>query len=273
MRVLAMHGVSDRAEFARVLRVVDRLWRIRRLSQTDGRYLTELTFDDGDESVVTHALPELLHRGMHATMFVCPGLVDEGGYFWWDLVRCAEIDELPRELRDLRVSGTDVVSFLKAQADEYRRGVLEVIRPHSLPGRRSVNRSQLQTWIDAGMSVGNHTWDHPCLDSCSPAEQRRQVEGADAWLRAAAVVPASFAYPNGDWTAGAEASLAELGYSAAFLFDHRLHRSAQHPLRRSRLRIDAAAPSFRAALISSGVHSSLMHLRDQVLSRRRGASS
>lgn len=89
----------------------------------------------------------------------------------------------------------------------------------------------------------------------SPGDEARQVRLADEWLRAHFPrQPRIWAYPNGDWAAGAERALQELGYEAGLLFDHRLGSVRQNPLRLLRLRVDADAPLDRFRAIVSGAH-------------------
>ena len=85
LRVVAYHGVDDPEAFRRQLDLV--VSRYESVCGADvvaamngGPPLPEravwITFDDGHSSVVEHALPLLRERGMSATLFVCPGLVD-----------------------------------------------------------------------------------------------------------------------------------------------------------------------------------------------------
>jgi peptidoglycan/xylan/chitin deacetylase (PgdA/CDA1 family) len=120
---------------------------------------------------------------------------------------------------------------------------------------------ELLTWVAAGHSLGNHTWDHPLLDRCEPDEQRRQVAQAHEWITGKFDPDhLLFAYPNGNRTALSERVLRELGYRGAVLFDHRLSNLSE-PLRISRLRsnADGNLARFRATL--SGVHPALHALR------------
>lgn len=262
-RVLAMHGVSSQVRLEALVRSAFR-----------GRWPVEITFDDGDRSVVENALPLLLRYDLSATLFVCPGLVDSGLPFWWDIVRSASTSQLPPDLREVALSGVDPVTHLKRVADVERRQVLSSLDVDLTSLPRSVNRAELRTWLDAGMKVGNHTWDHPCLDQCTDSEQVQQVRNAHDWLvDFSGEHPTTFAYPNGDWAQAAEDELTRLGYGEAFLFDHRVGRPSQHPLRQSRLRLDSSASIARTRLIISGAHSLLMHSRDRAkcrLSRLRG---
>ena len=74
--------------------------------------------------------------------------------------------------------------------------------------------------------------------------------------------PRTFAYPNGDWDGRAEEALADAGYEAAFLFDHRANPATpRHPLRISRLRVNSTTSPGRFATIVSGLHPALHRAR------------
>jgi peptidoglycan/xylan/chitin deacetylase (PgdA/CDA1 family) len=158
-----------------------------------------------------------------------------------------------------RWSDEALVSTLKAQPDAVRRSFVSRLAGHLerrglVPPSRVAGRDDLALWVSRGHAVGNHTWDHPCLDRCSPAAQREQLEKADDWLRLNLPrYEPVFAYPNGNWSGTTEAILGSLGYQAAFGFDHRLTRT-QSPLRLSRLRVSADAPLPRFRSIVSGLH-------------------
>ena len=200
-----------------------------------------ITFDDGDRSVVDVASPLLRARGMTATVFVCPGVLDTQDPFWWQNIPPVEVAQLKRV------------------PDVKRRSVLAGRNKGVAP---QLTAADLRDWIRTGNSVGNHTWDHPLLTRCALDEQLAQIRQAHEWL-VDVLGPSSarcFAYPNGDWTAESENELRRLGYDVALLFDHRLARRDQNPLRLSRLRIDADAPASRARSILSGGHSAAFHL-------------
>jgi peptidoglycan/xylan/chitin deacetylase (PgdA/CDA1 family) len=73
----------DPAQFAEILDVVV------------GRDDVRLTFDDGNRSDLTEALPELLERGLDAEFFICPARLGTDGFLDADGVR---------ELRDAGMS-------------------------------------------------------------------------------------------------------------------------------------------------------------------------
>ena len=71
----------DTAQFAEILDVVS------------GRDEVRLTFDDGNRSDVTEALPELVRRGLHAEFFICPARFGTAGFLDEDdVASCARPD-------------------------------------------------------------------------------------------------------------------------------------------------------------------------------------
>lgn len=282
LRVLAYHDVTDpRAFEAQVRHLVEHYTPVS--GQAVATALHEqaplppdavwVTFDDGHPSVVDEGQPILDHFGVPATLFVCPGMIDTDRPFWWTVVQVAMDQGLHVDLDGRRWADARLVSRLKRLPDSDRRVLVsrlsrELRDRDALPRGEQLQRSALGRWIAAGHEVGNHTWDHPCLDRCSPDEQVDQVRRADQWLRAH--VPDCspfFAYPNGNWSPDVEEELRAAGYALAVGFDHRLDQM-RHPLRVSRLRIDADAPPERFAAIVSGLHAAAF----QLLSRSRSAT-
>jgi peptidoglycan/xylan/chitin deacetylase (PgdA/CDA1 family) len=268
LRVVAYHGVPDRAAFARQLASFG-----KDFSMVSGRQVADasrggeplppnpmwLTFDDGLRSVIQHALPELLARRLSATIFVCPGLASTASNPWWQVVA----DALAAGWQPAApVGGENLVRTLKQLQDPDRRSIVadaaSFLSTRPPTARTTADVSDLEAWRDAGLEIGNHTWDHPCLDRCDGDAQRQQIERADAWLDhfGAFRDVRLFAYPNGDWTQDSEDVLRSLSYDAALLFDHRMSRSTLvEPLRISRLRLDSNADVGRARAVASGLHS------------------
>lgn len=257
-RVLAYHHVPSADAFSRHLDWLVGTCEVVSLGQAispersrRGESVCSVTFDDGDPSVVDIALPLLQSRGITATLFVCPRFIGSCEPFWWEAVQAAVAAGLV---------GADTVTVLKASPDAERRSVVarlaDELRERGMyPNRRQLTTDELLRWTDAGNEVGNHSWDHPCLDTCAQEEQERQIIEAHEWLtHYLGAAPLAFAYPNGDWTAHCDGVLSRLGYVTGLLFDHRLSEGAQDPLRLSRLRIDADAPVRRLQAVVSGAH-------------------
>jgi peptidoglycan/xylan/chitin deacetylase (PgdA/CDA1 family) len=216
-----------------------------------------VTFDDGDPSVVDLALPLLEGLGIFASMYVCPGVIASDQPFWWQVVE--EATKYGLEF--------PTVSSLKTLTDERRREHLKLLQEGMPPDTRSRNRRQLdesslRRWLDAGNSIGNHTWDHPLLDMASEDEQIRQIRLAHDWLTdLLGSPPESFAYPNGNVTFRSRLELMSLGYRVGLLFDHRIASvPASDPLTVSRLRVNAWQDMARYRSIVSGIHPWAHHL-------------
>lgn len=233
-----------------------------------------LTFDDGERSTVVDAATVLERRGVPATVFVCPGLVETGRAPWWEVVQRADAAGIDIELDGTTLRGPAAVRALKRVPDDARRRtVAELADVVGDDARQPVTVEDLHRWRETGGDVGNHTWDHPCLDRCEPTEQAAQIDRAADWLDTHGLWERrSFAYPNGDRTDEAERHLAMRGYQLVALFDHHLVSQQRGPLRISRLRLDAAAGPTRTAAVTSGAHSGLFALRGGIASPRSRVS-
>ena len=270
-----MHEVSDLAAFERqVVAVLDRFVAVdaARIDQwyRGERELPEravwFTFDDGEHSTVVDAAPVLHRHGVRATVFVCPGLVDDGRAPWWEVVRRAGAAGHAVELGGRRLHGQPAVTALKAVPDQVRREVLAgLVHEVGDHADQPVTVDDLVRWRELGGDIGNHTWDHPCLDRCDPATQVEQIDRATEWLdRNDLWDRRVFAYPNGDRTEVAEQHLADQHFELVALFDHHLAARRRGPLKVSRLRLDAAAPAVRTAAVTSGAHSGLFAAQQRV---------
>lgn len=280
LRILAYHGVPDGDAFIDHLLLLREHYVVVRPEQVaaavDGtralpRNAVWITFDDARPSVVAEALPALQAAGVHATMFVCPGLVESGDPYWFDLVIGAAGRPEGLEFDGTVRRDRAVVTEFKSIPDGERRELVAEIDPSTVPNLPGqLTHEQFDVWRSADMTVGNHTFDHPCLDQCSPAEQARQITDAHELLvEWTGGHPEWFAYPNGDWTPESEQALAALGYRAAALFDHHLARtSADRRYRLSRLRIDSWVGAERFRAILSGGHSGLFGLTERLLRSR-----
>jgi peptidoglycan/xylan/chitin deacetylase (PgdA/CDA1 family) len=121
--------------------------------------------------------------------------------------------------------------------------------------------SELSALEAGGISIGNHTYSHPILNRCSEKRVRSEIARSHRLLtEALASEPRAFAYPNGNYDSRAAEALKELGYEAAFLFDHRVaHLPPEDVFRISRVRVNSTTNLSRFKLIMSGLHPALHH--------------
>ena len=254
VRVLAYHDVPEPRVFERHLRHLTSHYRL--ISADDviaaesgslvlGPRSVWVTFDDAYPSALA-AGPLMADFGVSATMFVCPGVIGTHTPFWWQTVDAALLD--PREATQERIR-------LKRLPDHARREAVRrlaaTVGVEAETGGQATSEELLK-WANLGHHLGNHTWDHPTLDTCSVEEQETQIVRAHDWLTALLnEAPALFAYPNGNSTARSAELLRALGYRCAALFDMRL---AKQPLAMevSRIRVDARDPIPRLRGATSG---------------------
>ncbi len=271
--VLAYHGVDDpeifRTQMDRLVRhyrpvEIEELDRCLRNGETPPDRSVVVTFDDGYRSVLDHALPILSERSIPAVAFVIAGLIDTNEDFWWsrvmDLVSAGGVLE-----GHAGASGEQLVRHLKTVGNDTRLEAIAALEESA--GRPAAPRPQLEekdllTLEAGGIAVGNHTWSHPCLNRCDLATTRLEIQKSHQRLQGVLGTPPRwFAYPNGDWDQVAEDVITELDYRIAFLFDHRHAQRATNPLRVSRLRVNSDTGIDRFALILSGLHPGLHHIR------------
>ena len=269
LRVLAYHDIRDVRSFAAHVRhlvehyapvAAEDVRRAQAGAALPARAVW-LTFDDAHPDVVDLAMPVLDAAGISAMLFVCAGVVDTTTPYWWQVVDLATARDLHSEI----APGMPAPAFRMSQKlvpDQERRDTvvrLTELLERKEPGitaRQQVTTRQLHTWSGSGHDIGNHTWDHPLLDRCSPQEQRRQVAEADERLKdLTSVQPDFFAYPNGNRAAAADAELRSRRYQAPLLFDHAVSRLPSTSI--SRLRLDAFAAPSRMRAVASGAHSTV----------------
>lgn len=175
-----------------------------------------ITFDDGYRSVFGHAFPLLAERGFTARTYLISDVLDNAGLVW--------VNELNHALRtrpDVTVPLLDEyfpgcpadpstaidhcrVNF-DAEAMDNLLGRLRASLGYdpaevAAEARLYMRWSEIEQMLGADMTFGNHTRTHPNLERLSPAEQQREIAGAQEVL--AARLPChSLAYPFGHHSA------------------------------------------------------------------------
>jgi peptidoglycan/xylan/chitin deacetylase (PgdA/CDA1 family) len=202
-------------EFARQLDLIARTHEVVPLSSIfDGRAAAAprvaITFDDAYAGALTAGVEELEQRGLPATVFVTPGLLER--ITWWDLVATEGDGGVPDHEREhalWKLGGMQekVLAWAPPAASGDRGrlpriGSLEQLR--AAAGYRHLD-------------LASHTWSHANLSASTPKELALELSLARDWIsqrfpRALSLL----SYPYGLSTHAVEVAAEENGYSAAF---------------------------------------------------------
>jgi poly-beta-1,6-N-acetyl-D-glucosamine N-deacetylase len=214
-----------------------------------------ITFDDGDRTVLTEAMPILKRYGVPALLFVIPGLIGTENPFWWDEIKQYSEDE-------------KAVGQAKLMDNFRRLALLESLR---LKHREALITYPQLTWDELrlleqnNIAIANHSHTHPMFDKISEQQMREEIGLSSELLRSKGFLfHTVFAYPNGNHNLLTEAVLREKGIQCAFLFDHRINNSIGNALRISRLSVNDNTSVSKLKFILSGWHSRLLPLIKKV---------
>lgn len=192
-----------------------------------------ITFDDAYVGAVTVGLDALARRGLPATVFVAPGLL-EGRSFWWDALGDG-LDEPTRRTALETLRGEDAA--IREWAARHGRPLAA-----SAEHARGATLGQLRRAVErGGVTLGAHTWSHPNLAAVDEATLRRELGEPLPWLRQRfpeATIP-WLAYPYGLESPAARRVAAESGYRGAFRVDGGWLRPGEAPFGLPRLNVPA----------------------------------
>lgn len=169
-----------------------------------------ITFDDAYRGAVLSGVEELAKRGLPATIFVPPALLDDG-VFWWDALTPGGTPGLPPAVRDdalLRLAGKGSTILTEHGCSD---------TTHIPAYARGASEAELRGAVErAGITLASHTWSHPNLAALAPAELEDELVRPLAWLRErfAGVLP-YISYPYGHYSPAVERAAAAAGYRAA----------------------------------------------------------
>lgn len=224
------HFAAQAAWLARNARVVTVSQGLASLARDDrsDRPLVAMTFDDGYADSATNAAPILEAHGIRGTFFVASGFV-AGESLWFDrasafLRTCPSGPRRDAAAATLGAEGGSRLrtldrwlGWLKSMPADEREGVLRGVGATGpVPGCEPMTPEQIRVLADMGHEIGAHTVTHPILPR-EPAERVRDElvrcrSDLESWTGAAVV---GFCYPNGRWSEGVRAAVADAGYAYA----------------------------------------------------------
>lgn len=186
---------------------------VARAGETADRPRVVITFDDAYAGALTLGIPELVRRGMPATVFVAPALL--GGYTWWDQVADGRFASVPPTERELALAelGGDGEAIL--HDPRIRR------RNDPDPRLRIGTESEVQAAASLpGINIGSHTWSHRNMAAQSEDASVEELGRSMQWLRERfkKFIPV-VSYPYGLFSAETKRVASRLGYTAGFRID------------------------------------------------------
>jgi peptidoglycan/xylan/chitin deacetylase (PgdA/CDA1 family) len=185
-------------------------------TSTQKESLVALTFDDGLRNHAEVAYPILRERGIPATFYLCPELVDRGGSIWtWEVhARLERLDKrAQQEFFDLAgVSGElqSIIDWMKAIPVDQREQIEKRVRelsPDFKFTQGEADRYELMNWSQvekldpAIITIGSHTATHIDLPQATPDRLERELFYSKEILESRLKRKVQhFAYPNGNFT-------------------------------------------------------------------------
>lgn len=131
------------------------------------RSSVQITFDDGEQSQLHHALPLLAEHGISATYFVTPGLIGTAAKFLgWD------------ELKILQTAGHSIQSH--GWSHKFLTFCSDAELAHELRASKQLLEEKLDTTVEE-MSVPGGRWDRRVIEACAMAGYKR-VYVSEPWI-------------------------------------------------------------------------------------------
>lgn len=176
-----------------------------------GRPRAAITFDDAYRGAVVHGVAELVRQGLPATIFVAPGLLGSGS-FWWDALAQSgtglDAGLRVRALGELR--GEDAAIRRWAAAAGVQAGAVHDV------AHVATEAELLHAASSPGIALGSHSWAHPNLTLLNADELALELTRSLTWLRDRLANPLRWiAYPYGLADDSVKAAAVAAGYEAA----------------------------------------------------------
>jgi Predicted xylanase/chitin deacetylase len=183
-------------------------------SSHSNRSRVVITFDDAYRGAVNAGVAELASRGIPATIFVPPALLNDG-VFWWDALTPPGKPGLEPEFRSHALE--HMAGKGSAILGEAAMHAVERIPSFARGASEDELRRAAAT---PGITLASHSWSHPNLAALAPAELEDELTRPLAWLRERfdGVLP-YLSYPYGLSSPAVERAAANAGYRAGLRID------------------------------------------------------
>jgi peptidoglycan/xylan/chitin deacetylase (PgdA/CDA1 family) len=209
--ILAYHNVIPNSEpvtgerplhisfdtFRRHLDALERHFRVCPLEELlrpgeangPGQLRVAITFDDAYAGALRLGVPELVHRGLPATIFAPPGLLGTP-VFWWDAYELSSSERSGRCLVALRGDGGEIDSWARTDGRQVKAPG---------PSQRPGTKEELVEAADhPGITVGVHGFTHSNLAVLTQSEVAKELNQCTATLERLGIDVLPFvAYPYG----------------------------------------------------------------------------
>lgn len=183
-------------------------------ASTTGRPRAAVTFDDAYCGALELGLPELRARGMPATVFVCPGRLG-GGPFWWDRLAGASSDGLSADARHVALEDLEGRDDLVTERFGDQHDLGRVYLPATIEQLESAGRSPL-------VRFASHTWSHANLTRVDTAHLTSELTRCFNWMRdecPGSALHDHLSFPYGLWNDTVANAAADAGYRRLYLVD------------------------------------------------------
>lgn len=244
-----------------------------------GRRACLVTFDDGWQDNLLHALPILEQHRVPVTVFVATAFVGSGHAFWQErltrlLYRASRSPAIGGEaLRSLE--GRRAMSMGDEAARKYVRDLVTTLKRHDpdkaqrllrqleaeaaaaapdalAPGDdRFMSWAELQRLRQSGLvSIGSHAHTHSPLPSLGYAGARTEFTRSLEELQSHGFpAPVACAYPNGNVDDAVEAAARDAGFRLGFATGHGHVRDGDNALRLRRINMHEQSSATRAEFL------------------------
>jgi peptidoglycan/xylan/chitin deacetylase (PgdA/CDA1 family) len=221
-----------------------------------------VTFDDGYENNLTHAVPILKEIGVPALFFIITGYVGQARILWptevylrvyfWSHSQIPTPNggtaKLPKGEDALTAFASRIEETCKRLPEDERTTYLRQLRSAQCNGSDPIAKlgkveqemfgfldwEQVRTLNRLGFEIGSHTVDHPILAGVPPMRLAPELQTSKAVIeRETGRECFCFAYPNGsrqDFTSANTEAIRQAGYEFAFTLTGKLCHQNNDPM-------------------------------------------